>query len=333
MKKLLILIALFNIMASCQQNEYQVNLAGIDVNIEIERLEKDLFEINIDSIEPAIDYIKKKYGNFLNLYSSSVIRIGNPDFPNYPDNLKLFLTDYSVYQSLNITMQKYQSVQFIEDGLTKAFSYYKYYFSDKGIPQIYTIITGFNQSIIIDENVLAIALDKYLGRDCKIYDRLMINNYIKLNMNKNMIVPDCMKAWAFTEFPYNDSIDNLITNMLYNGKIHYFQRCMLPETPDSIIMGFSQNQIDWCEKYEKQMWEYLVENKLLYNNEILTINKFTKESPFTKDFDRDSPGRAANWLGWQIIKSYMKRNPKVSLPELMKNNNYQEIFLKARYRP
>ena len=152
-------------------------------------------------------------------------------------------------------------------------------------------------------------------------------------MHQGMIASDCMKAWALTEFPFNDSINNLISNIIYNGKVHYFQRLILPEVHDSIIMGYTKEQVKWCEENEKRIWEYLVAGKLFFETDLLTINKFTKESPFTKNFGKESPGRAVNWLGWQIIKSYMKKNPDITLQQLMKNNNYQDIFMKAKYRP
>ena len=333
MKKLLFLLVCINITTSCKQNEFKVDLSGTKVDLNIKRLDADLYNLNMDSTVPAVDHLIEKYAGFLSLYSNRVIGIGDPNLPNYPERLKLFLTDYTIYRAFNNVMEEYPEIEFIREGLTKAFRYYKYYFPDKPIPQVYTIISGFNQSLVVDENSLAIALDKYLGRENEIYDRLMVNKYLRTNMHKGMIVSDCMKAWGLTEFPFSDSTDNLISNMLYNGKIHYFQRAMLPDGPDSIIMGFTPEQTAWCVAQEKQMWQYLVEMKLFFETDYIIINKFNQEAPFTKDFGKDSPGRAANWLGWQIVKSYMKKNPEVTLNELMKDNNYLRILQKAKYHP
>ncbi len=333
MKRSLIIFALFSIIVSCQSNNYNVDISDINVNVKIKRFEKDLFELNLDSINTGILALQMKYGNFFELYSRQVLRIGTPNTPMFSENLKLFLTDYTIYKSYLEVIKIFPDLIDIKKSFTKAFSYYKYYFPDKFVPSIYTIITGFNHSIVVDENVLAIGLDKYLGRECEFYDRLMISNYLRINMHKDMIISDCMKAWALTEYEFNNSVDNLVNNMLYQGKIHYFQRMMLPEAPDTIIFGFTKKQMDWCISNEENIWKYLVENKLLYNNDFLTIKKFIEPSPFTKDFSASSPGRAVNWIGFRIVERYMNKNREVELENLMETNDYQEILQKAKYRP
>jgi hypothetical protein len=39
------------------------------------------------------------------------------------------------------------------------------------------------------------------------------------------------------------------------------------------------------------------------------------------------------WMGWQIVDAYRKRNPKTTLPELMKISDAQLIFKESKYRP
>ena len=87
------------------------------------------------------------------------------------------------------------------------------------------------------------------------------------------------------------------------------------------------------ERNEKKMWSYLIENKLLFSTDFFTINKFINDGPFTKDFSNESPARAANWIGLQIVNSYRKNNSDVNLEELMKNNNVQEILTLSKYSP
>lgn len=323
----LISIIIFN---SCGEKRHNINTDN--VKIKIIRFDQDLFNMNIDSLEKDFVFLSENYGNFLDLYFKGVIQIGDIDSEMFFENLKFFLTDYSIFKAYSESQKEFNDISRIEREFSDAFSNYISNFPDKKVPSVYTIITGFNQSIIIDECILAIGIEKYLGRNCSLYDRLMIPNYLRLNMHKEMIVSDGIKAWGLTEFIYNDSIDNLINNMIYHGKIHYFQHILLPDLPDSIIFGFTGKQVEWCIANEKRMWKYLVENKLLFDNNPLTIRKFTEPSPFTKSFSSNSPGRAVNWLGYKIVEKYMQKNLKVNLNELMDNDNYREILQKARYR-
>ena len=94
------------------------------------------------------------------------------------------------------------AVKAIEEELTKAFKHYLYYFPHKKIPGIYTCISGFNNSIITGDSALGIGLDRYLGSDCKYYFQLQLYKYQTTKMNPWNIVPDCMYAWASTEWDY-----------------------------------------------------------------------------------------------------------------------------------
>ena len=121
--------------------------------------------------------------------------------------------------------------------------------------------------------------------------------------------------------------------MIYQGKAIYFTKAMCPDLPDSIIMGYSSKQLKWCIKNESKMWGYLIEKKMLYNYERLTLQKYVGEAPFTNTFSNESPGRTGSWLGWRIVCSFMNKNPKVTLNELVRNNNAQTILTHSGYFP
>jgi len=108
---------------------------------------------------------------------------------------------------------------------------------------------------------------------------------------------------------------------------------MLPESPDELIFGFTSDQMKFCRNNEDQMWQYLIENDLLFKTDQFTIRKLTGEAPFTSFFSNESPGRAAVWLGFRIVESYMMKNPGVKLEDLMNNTDVQDLLEKAKYRP
>jgi gliding motility-associated lipoprotein GldB len=334
-KKALIFSLLTSIFfIGCKEKQpYKQDVSEIKVKVEIKRLDQDLFEIDLDSIHEEIPRLTNKYGSFFEIYNRNVLNIGGSNSRAYPDNLQGFLTDFVINQVHEKTMEEFPQLETIEKKLTFGFKHYKYYFPDKPVPHIYTFIGGFNQSIVVDDSLLAIGLDKYLGRDCEFYDKLGWSEYLQKNMYQKKIPTDAMKAWGQTEWVYQDSIDNLLSNMLYRGKILYFVKSMFPEEPDTLITGFTAKELEWCQMNEKQIWNYLVEHKLLFETDYMTINKFVNPAPFTTGFPRHSPGRAINWLGWQIVEEYMKRNKNITLPQLMKENDYQEVLSESKYHP
>jgi uncharacterized protein YjaZ len=77
----------------------------------------------------------------------------------------------------------------------------------------------------------------------------------------------------------------------------------------------------------------MAEKNRLYENNMRTVQELTGEGPFTSAISKDCPPGIAKWIGWQIVKSYMKNNENVSLEELMNEKDAQKILNKSKYRP
>ena len=322
-------------LTSCKKDHYKVNTSSIKVKIEIKRLEKDLFTLKPEEIIPAVPSLKLKYEGFLQLFSY-VINTGDINDSSFGDFLVRFCTDKQNNDVYSLTMKMYPDIRQMESGLQEAFRHYLYYFPGRKVPGVYTCISGFNNSIITGDSVLGISLDRYLGADCEYYPRLDIYKYMAARMTPQDIVPDCMYGWAASEWDFSTvkyQADNVLTEIIHNGKLKYFEKCMLPESPDELIFGFTSDQMKFCRNNEDQMWQYLIENDLLFKTDQFTIRKLTGEAPFTSFFTNESPGRAAVWLGFRIVESYMMKNPGVKLEDLMNNTDVQDLLEKAKYRP
>ncbi|MGE5421454.1 MAG: hypothetical protein ACM3UT_14805, partial [Chloroflexota bacterium] len=326
-----VLVTLFFNFSSCKRDHYKVNTSSIKVNIDVKRLEKDLFTLNPEGISAAIPSLKEKYTDFLQLFSY-VIKAGNVNDSAFSDMLVRFCTDRQNNEVYNYTMRVYPDVSEIKSDLEDAFRHYLHYFPGRTIPDVYTCITGFNYSIITGDSVLGISLDRYLGSDCQYYPELGIYDYISSRMTPRYVVPDCMYGWAESEWTYDSagySSDNVMARIIHAGKLKYFEKCMLPGKPDEIIFGFTPEQMTFCRNNELQMWQYLIEHDLLFSTDQFEIRKLAGEAPFTAYFTKESPGRAATWLGFRIIESYMKRNPDSKMEEMLNDKDLQGILAKA----
>ena len=303
-----------------------------EISIEISRLEQSMFNVPLDSIPEYVSLWEEIYGELLDLYTTNIIGIGSPQSPNFPVELTKFISHPDMKLVYERVIQVFPDLKDIESGLGKAFYNYSKVFPDRNIPSVYTLISGLNESMIISETAIAIALDKYLGKDEEIYFQIDLPTYMRQTMDRKYIVRDCMENWITTEFPFNDSINNLLANIIYKGKILYTMHKLLPETPDSLIFGYTSNQMRWCYNNTEQMWRHLVENKMLFITDKFAISKLINPAPFSFSSTSESPGRAVTWLGYRIVTSYMKRN-KVTLEALLQDDDYQKILEKARFKP
>ncbi len=318
---------------ACRKDPYQTDISGIKMDLQISRFEVDLFGLDFDSIPAAVPMLKDRYGDFFDIFNYRIINIGGADQVTYPDYLKSFLSDYLNNEVYRVTMEVFPELDALESQLNDAFKRYHYHFPEMQIPEVYSFISRFNQSIVTSDGLLAVGLDNYLGRDAEFYKRLARHQYQINNMHPAKIPSDCLLGWGITEFVFNDSVDNVLSNIIYHGRNAYFTKWMLPEQPDSLIMGFTAEQMSFCRNNESRMWEYLVEEKILFDTDRMTIQKFTGSGPFTGDFTRESPARAAVWLGWRIVEDYMRHNSRLTLKDLMDENDYQKILTLSKYNP
>ncbi len=321
------------VFSACNSNKDNIDLSKINVKVDIKRFDKDLFSVDSDSIKYVIPELSNKYGDFFNLFGEKVIGIGKVEDAEYSKYLESFITDRMVSETYSKVQQVFPNLDALNAEFTDAFKRFHFYFPNRPIPVVYSFVSGFNQSTVLADGLLGIGLDRYLGIDYENYPRLGIPKYSINDMKPSKISSDCMRAWAIGEFAFNDSIDNLVSNMIYEGKLMYFTKKMLPDQPDSLIFGFSPNQMKWCEKNEEHIWTYLIENKMLFTSDSFVINKCINDAPFTSGFSQESPGRAIVWLGYKIVNAYLENNKETSFQKMMMERNYQKILNNSRYRP
>jgi uncharacterized protein YjaZ len=122
--------------------------------------------------------------------------------------------------------------------------------------------------------------------------------------------------------------------MIYYGKELYLKDVLLPNFTDAEKIGYKPEQINWCADNESYMWRYFIDENLLFNSDSKLPNRFINLAPFSKfylEIDNETPGRVGQWVGWQIVRSFMKNN-EVSLQDMLKMDA-KELFEKSKYKP
>jgi hypothetical protein len=245
----------------------------------------------------------------------------------------MFLNDGLNREVYKETQKVFPDLKQEEKMLTKAFKRYKYHFPENEIPEVVAFVSRFNNSCFTVSNFLCLGLDMYMGTSSEYYKKLDIPQYQKVNMYREKIPSDLIFAWASAIFPYHDSVNNVLSHIIHQGKLMYFVEAMLPDQPDELRMGFKKGQMRWIKNNEEMMWIYLVENKLLFSEDQIDTRKLIGPAPFTYFFTKESPGRAGLWIGLQIIREFARRNPGLSLKQMMEENDYQKILRLSKYNP
>lgn len=327
-----VLIIGFAICLSCQSAE-TVDVSGIDLEIDVRHFERDLFALDPDSLQSQYRMLRGVYGDFIDLFPERIIGIGPVETPVFAANMRRFVTDTMILLLDRQVRAAFPDTAALDAAFTDAFRRFHYYFEQNIVPQVFTFISGFNLSVGIDSNAVFIGLDRYLGPEQKYYSMLGIPKYLQQNMIPQKITSDALHAWLLGEFPMNDSVDNVLTNMIWQGELLYICTQLLPNQDVASIIGFTPEQLKFCKNNERMMWTYLVEHKLLFSTNSLDIARFTHDAPFTSGFPQESPGKAAVWLGYRIVDKFMRQNPERTLADLVRIADYSEILSDSKYRP
>ncbi len=296
------------------------------ITIQIARYEKALFGLDPNDPAKGLKSIQKEFFIFLNSNLNDPVNILQ---------IKNFINDPMLIRINKETQEKFPDLTFIEKQLSDAFSNFHHYFPDKKIPKVYSYINFLNdkQPIIYSDSVLIIELDMYLGKNSSFYPMANIPAYVTNRCSKEYMVADCMKEIGRTMSVNNSNDLTFLNQIIATGKILFFLDAMLPETPDSIKIGYTPKQIEWCMKNEENIWKFFIDQKLLYQTEPSVISKFLNDAPFTPGLSHESPGRMGCWIGWQIVRDFMQKNEQITIAELLKETDAQKILKLSRYKP
>jgi hypothetical protein len=73
--------------------------------------------------------------------------------------------------------------------------------------------------------------------------------------------------------------------------------------------------------------------KVLYEPLGTRNMKIVTAGPSTDNVFQEAPGQVGNWIGWQIVRAYMKRYPNTDFAELNRLTDAQQFLEKAKYKP
>lgn len=316
MKKLIILIALTFAFVCCdKKTKIEKKVAEIPVEIKVERFDKLFFETKPQNL----GQLKKQYPFFFP--------------PGNDDSVWLEKMQNPLWRELYTEVQKkYSDFGPVTKELNSLFKHIKYYFPENKTPKVITVISemDYNNKVIYTDSLAIISLELYLGKDHKFYQ---FPNYLKQNFEPKQILPDVVSSFSTQKIvPITNK--NLLSQMVYFGKQLYLKDILLPEYSDADKIGYTLEQNKWCVENEAYMWRYFLENQMLYSDDQKLNNRFINPAPFSKfylEIDNESPGRVATWIGWQMVRSFMKNND-VPL-EKMLQMNAKELFEKSKYKP
>jgi hypothetical protein len=342
----LVLIACISILSYGCGERKGPDVSGVTVNISLKRFDRDFFSIDTTQLPGSLTPLQNKYPVFLNDFLVNILGLEmSPDSPQLALNgIRRFIHDYKpVYDSAQKVFGKPDRfTSEIEDGL----KYVKHYFPDYKLPSSLITFVGpidafYEASLggygdVITSEGLAVGLQLHLGNSFSLYTnemgRSLYPEYISRKFAPEYIPVNCMKNVIDDLYPEQQNIQTLVEQMVDKGKRLYVLDRIMPDVSDTLKIGYTARQLKGCYDNEGLIWNYFLSNSLVYNNDPAIIKNYIGDSPKTPEFGDGAPGNIGLFVGRQIVRSYMEKNPETDLKSLLAMPA-KEVFEKSKYRP
>ena len=328
--KSLILICIVFAMTSCQEDQpaykAKLNVKPAPYDLQFDRYEEVLFNLDTADFQHELMKIQERYRVFLSGDLNNLAAV---------KYLKDFATDsysISLYQKVKTAFPDLKEVEpMVED----VFAYFHHYYPEIELPtKVFTCITGINADeppVQIIDNQLVISLDWYLNGD-EVYDQIGMPKYIQVRTGIATLAKDVAEQLYMNYLYEWRKQGQIVGEMVFYGRRNFFVEAMCPEMPDSILLGYSQEQWEWATENEGQMWSDIVGSRRLYDSGLDAYMMFFGDGPFTQAYSYEAPSRLGEFFGLNIIRSYFSNN-EITLQNLMRRKDLQNIFLDSGYKP
>jgi len=327
------LFGIFLLLSSCSRPN-KPDISNIQIDFKFKRFEVDLFSLTNSNYKTQIDSLQKKYPILFPFYFEQIGGWKIDSGEAWKDSIWHYVQSSYSQALFDSTMQRFANLSSLEKELQTLLRNYKYYFPEKEVPDVNTLING-PPAFTVGNNLLCISLDKYLGPSSIFYhdEAEPLPQYLLMKFRPEYILPNSAEVLMTGNFGFSRAGKNLLDAMIYKGKIIYCKQKLLPDASDSIATGFREKDLKWCNENEPEIWKFFIEHKLLYNDDPLEYSKYVIDGPNTSGMPEDAPGNIGSWVGWRIVSQYLKKNPEITLEQLMNEQDSQKILTASRYKP
>jgi hypothetical protein len=333
MKQTFFIAGLFFLITCCQSKKSVPNVSGIHVSLQTERFEKDFFTMDTLHLDAALQKLNQQHPGFTQDFLFNILGT-TPD-----STMKDVRSFISTYQNMQTRVQeKIKDFAPVEAEVKKGLQFVHYYFPMYKLPsRLITFIGPINSyGNIITPNALAVGLQMYLGKDYPLYlseqGQQLYPLFISRRFEPAYIAVNCIKNIIDDLYPNKSIGKPLVEQMVEAGKRQYLLDLLMPDTPDSIKTGYTQQQLKGCLESEKNIWSFFVQNDLLYSTDPNLTRDYMNDGPNTPALGDASPGNIGQFVGMQIVVKWMEKK-KGLLPDALMKTPAKQIFEEAKYKP
>lgn|SRR3989338_7941362 len=293
-----------------------------DIKVDITFADVNATLISADSAE----LIQKHHTfgkEFTNVYAYLIgycLKIGEVQDSAFYNSVMQYRLDPTIQKMHADIAAKFEDKTSIEAKILDGFQHIRYHLPDAHLPKyIVYMNTLFQSGVFCTEDEIGIGLQNYLGQDNRIVKQLNPEFYfdwMKEGFDARFLERDVLTGWIETHL-VGETDGTLVEHIVHWGKVLYLAESAFPDEDESIILRYTQKEMDWAAENEYAFWQYLVDEDLLFKIDDRTTRNMVGDGPFTPGLPEEgSPDRMGQYLGWRMVHSYMEQN-EISVKEML----------------
>jgi uncharacterized protein YjaZ len=332
-----ILIFTVLVFTSCEDDPLKkVDVSESKLEVRFDRFDHDIF--NADFTDPARtgQQLYQKYRGFYCDYMEVILQAARCQ----PDSNFAVLEGFVSHRDMRALQMQIDKlyntdkINEVNSEFTEAIRRWHHFFPDSIAPNVVYMNSGLNFSAYSTDSIISVGLDFFLGPQdsiVKLFPNDVFPQYFKDDMRPDYLVVNAMKDFSWAQCNKSDRNTRgatLLDLIVQQGKVMYMLDALLPMTEDSTKMNWSTENMEWAIANEWSVWKELAKQEVLFEKEYNNNKKWIDFGPFTNigAIPQDSPSQLGIWLGWKMVRAYMKENPSITIQQLLAEKDSQKIL-------
>jgi hypothetical protein len=302
------------------------------IDLKVNRFEQALFEINTENVAELTERWRTDFGTFDEIFAAQIMRKGRLTDAEYHNELLAFTQHNDMREAYDSVALLFADFSEIEEELEFAFGQFSVDFPSYPIPEITTFFGGFNYGVVTYDDNIAIGLENFLGEKSKYYALLGDPSYLRFQKQKKFIASNVIEVWLNEYFQQYLGGRDLLSQLIYKGKVMYCINKMLPGLDMEDKFRFTTKQMNWVEENEESIWQYIIHEDLLFSKKEQDFRTFINYAPFAKGMPAEAPGRVAYYIGYKMVSEFIDNN-EIDIEQLMYLTDSRQFLQQSKYKP
>ncbi len=285
------------------------------------QFQEAFFKLDTLNFEASLAKLQQTYPAFSDDYFNRILMMSPKT------EAKNILSFYKAYLPIYKESKKVNASKIATPQITEALKRFHYFFPNYTLPKqvIYFIGPLETYGNVVTREGVAVGLQLYLGSESSWYFSEQINTiyprYISRQFAPEFIVVNSIQNILNDYAPIALNGKKMVEQMIEIGKRQYIMEQCMPTVQDTLLMGYTANQMKAIKENAGDIWTFLSSQNRLFSVDPNITKAILTEAPYNDYFGEDIPGNVGKYIGYLMVNSYMdnqKKEIKNDLDALLK---------------